>query len=88
MAWGLAALNDMGALHGNDRALACRTNGVDEELTVEQVVARFVGDLGTGLENGVVLEFDGFVAAYADEVVVMVGGGLVDFVALVALGEL
>ena len=57
------------------------------QLAIEEVIAFFLSCFRPRLQNRIVLEFNGFVAPYADEMVVMMGIRLVQLVVLMALSQ-
>ena len=59
---------------------------MNRHLAVEQIIPFALRSFRSGFENRVVFEFDRFVAADADQMMMMMRRGLVNFVMLVAFG--
>lgn len=60
---------------------------MDDQLAIEQVVSLFLGDLGADFENRVVVKFNRLVAPNANEMVVVIWIGVIEFVMFVSFSQ-
>jgi len=61
---------------------------MDRQLAVQQVIAFLLRGFDSHFENRVALELDRFIAAHANQVVMMVRVGLIEFVVFVPFCQL
>ena len=60
---------------------------MNRQLTIQQMIAFLLRGLGANFQNGVILKLNSFVAPDADQMMVMMGMRLIQFVMLMAFGE-